>query len=63
MKTKLEILRNTSGKLVSQEQTIKIASKLQVLFHQYLELYKAKKEKAAEKIKQQVKQILLESEQ
>jgi hypothetical protein len=59
MKTKLEMLRNTSGKLVSQEQAIKIASKLQVLFHQYLELYKAKKEKAAEEIKQQVKQTII----
>jgi hypothetical protein len=59
MKTKLEMLRNISGKLISQEQTIKIASKLQVLFHQYLELYKAKKEKAAEKIKQQIKQTII----
>jgi hypothetical protein len=52
MKTKLEMLRNISGKLVFQEQAIKIASKLQILFYQYLELYKAKKEKAAEEIKQ-----------
>jgi hypothetical protein len=55
MKIKLEMLRNISGKPVSQKQAIKIASKLQILFYQYLELYKAKKEKAAEEIKQQVK--------
>jgi hypothetical protein len=59
MKTKLEMLRNTLGKLIFQEQAIKIASKLQVLFHQYLELYKAKKEKATEEIKQQIKQTII----